>query len=39
MAVIIIFGLGFATVLTLIILQEIYSLRYNTIFKGLGFSE
>ncbi|MDP0563585.1 MAG: efflux RND transporter permease subunit [Candidatus Endonucleobacter sp. (ex Gigantidas childressi)] len=38
MAVTIIFGLGFATVLTLIILPVIYSLLYKISFKGFDFS-
>ncbi|MDP0588362.1 MAG: efflux RND transporter permease subunit [Candidatus Endonucleobacter bathymodioli] len=37
MAITIIFGLGFATVLTLIILPVIYSLLYKTSFKGFTF--
>ena len=37
MAVTIIFGLGFATVLTLIVLPVIYSLLYNVSYKGFNY--
>ena len=39
MAVTIIFGLGFATVLTLIVLPVIYSLLYGISFKGFDYRQ